>query len=35
MARKKVNPYKDKLIFKKTANRSTKRRGLMRGGRVE
>lgn len=33
--RVKVNPKKDKRIFRKTANRSTKRRGLMRGGRVE
>ena len=32
--RKKVNPKKDKRIFRRTANRSINRRSLMRGGNL-
>lgn len=32
--RKKVNPRKDKRIFKKTANRALPSRTLMRGGNI-
>lgn len=34
MARRKVNPRKDKKIFRKTANRAAPRRTLMRGGNI-
>ena len=32
--RVRVNPRKDKKIFKRTANRSQRKRSLMRGGNI-